>query len=405
LKLHPVRIRITNFQSIDDLEIEVHGFTCITGPSNIGKSAIIRATSSAILNNPVVGMVRKGESFCTVTITSEGWGFRWEKNDKGVNRVFIPPNKQTPLDKIGQVQVPDIAKMGFSSIEVGDDEIQPWLAPQFQAKGCGPLFLLDQSGPRVTDFLSEVSRLTVLQDAIVAAARGKRSATDQAKIKNEEAAALKTKLARIGTLDSLEKLGKELAEQNASIDEYEHKIQIGEALVLRREEAERVIGTLEKIDGLRIPRDHCGELVQKVRDLYTFCYQLEACATRIREIRDVGKVKVPDSKALKADVERVQSLAGFGVKISSLQASVNLLDQPIKVPSLIKEVKELTQLNALNQTSQTLYGEITDLEAQLAKINKELATVDDEISAIPTCPTCSRPMSSAHTGKHRRTVA
>jgi len=50
-ELYPVKIRIKNFQSIEDLEIEVRGFTAITGKTNIGKSAIMRAISSAMLGD------------------------------------------------------------------------------------------------------------------------------------------------------------------------------------------------------------------------------------------------------------------------------------------------------------------------------------------------------------------
>jgi hypothetical protein len=442
LKLHPVKIHIKDFQSIDDLEIEVHGFTCITGPSNIGKSAIVRATSSAILNNPVVGMVRKGSSFCTVEMTSDEWGFKWEKNDKGVNRVWFP-DRDKPLDKLGQVQVKEVSAMGFGSIEVGEDEIQPWFAPQFQAKGCGPLFLLDQSGPRVTDFLSEVSRLTVLQDAIVLAARGKRSATDQAKLKNEEAGNIKTKLAKVGALDTLEKLGRDLEEQAASIEEYEERIERGEALVAKRQDAERVIGLLEKLEGFKIPRDNCGEPVKKLQGLFQMCFQLELCATRVRDIRDVSKikipedltpeldklrevqkfarleplrqsvklledlpkVKIPDVKKLRVEVDHMNRVAKFATQIGALSASVALLDTPVTLPEDIDEIEQLQKISTYAQQTQTLLDEISSMEAELKKIDRELSSVEMQIASIPACPTCRRPWSPDHTAKHKKLSA
>jgi hypothetical protein len=442
VKLHPVKIHIQNFQSIDDLEIEVHGFTCITGPSNVGKSAIVRATSSAILNNPVVGMVRKGAQFCTVEISSEGWGFKWEKNDKGVNRVWLP-GKDKPLDKIGQVQVKEISQMGFGSIEVGDDEIQPWFAPQFQSKGCGPLFLLDQSGPRVTDFLSEVSRLTILQDAIVLAARGKRGATDQAKNKHEEAANLRTLLARIGALDTLEKLGRDLEEQASSIEQYEERITLGESLIAKRVEAERIIRILEKVDDVKIPKDVAAEPIQKFRDVYRICALLEKSAAKVRDVRDVSKVKVPDlldeeigklrelqrfaqleplrqsvklledltkvkvpdSKKLRAEMEKLSTIAGYATKIEAARASVALLDQDVPTPEDIEEVKRLRQLLELDQRLQEAAADVMTLEAQVKQNDADLEKIDKAIAAIPACPTCHRPWSPEHTGRHKKLSA
>jgi hypothetical protein len=442
VKLHPVKIHIQNFQSIDDLEIEVHGFTCITGPSNIGKSAIVRATSSAILNNPVVGMVRKGAQFCTVEISSEGWGFKWEKNDKGVNRVWLP-GKDKPLDKLGQVQVKEISQMGFGSIEVGDDEIQPWFAPQFQAKGCGPLFLLDQSGPRVTDFLSEVSRLTILQDAIVLAARGKRAATDQAKNKHEEAVNLKTMLARVGALDTLEKLGRDLEEQASSIEQYEERIALGEALLAKRVEAERVIQLLEKVEDLKIPKDVVAEPIQKFRDVYRFCSQLEQSAAKVRDVRDVikvkvpdlldeeigqlrtlqrfaqieplrqsvklledlPKVKIPDPKKLRAEVEKLSEMTEFATRIEAARASVALLDQDVPTPADIEEIKRLRQLLDFDQRLQEAAADVMAAEAQVKQNDADLEKIEKDIAAIPACPTCHRPWSLEHTGRHKKLSA
>ncbi len=432
-KLNPVKINIKNFQSIRDLEVEVHGFTCITGPTNIGKSAIVRAASSAILNNPVGGMVKKGESFCSVELGSDGWGFKWEKNDKGVNRVWIP-GKDKPLDKIGQTQVSEISSMGFSSIEIGDDEIQPWLSPQFQTKGAGPLFLLDQSGPRITDFLSEVSRLTVLQDAIVGAARGKRAATDQAKLKSEEIAELQEKLSKIVALDNLERINQDLSDQSDSIKEYEQKIKTGEELIARRREAERVIANLEPVESVKAPRDNCKDLIQKLKDLFSFCYQLESCASRVRDMRDVAKlkvpddfsedmkklrelkkfaivgplrqsvntisgiskVKVPDTKGLKESVDKLQQVSQFANRISSLQASVDLLDQELKVPDLILEVERLRGLSASASQIKGLQIDIANLESELESVQANIGQVDAEIAKIPSCPTCKRPVAPNH---------
>jgi len=121
--LNPVQVRIQNFQSIDHVEFEVRGFTCITGKTNIGKSAIMRAISRSLLNDPVTGMVRKGAKYASVEMKSEGWGYLWEKGEKDVNRYEIDGKR---YDKTGQNQLPEIEAMGFRSIRIGDDDLEPW---------------------------------------------------------------------------------------------------------------------------------------------------------------------------------------------------------------------------------------------------------------------------------------
>ena len=160
--MNPIEVRIQNFQSIKDVSFRIHGFTTITGKTNIGKSAIVRAIAKSILNAPVTNMVRHGEKFCEVELHSEGWGFRWQKAEKGVNRYYID-GKENPLDSVGRGQVQEIADFGFGSIKIGESKyLYPWYASQFD-----PIFLLNQSGPAITDFISEVSRLDILQNGIV----------------------------------------------------------------------------------------------------------------------------------------------------------------------------------------------------------------------------------------------
>ena len=396
MKLKPVNVVINNFQSIDHLDMEICGFTAISGSTNAGKSAIVRAISSAILNNPVGGMVRKGASFCSVELSSEDWGFKWEKNDKGVNRAWIR-GKDTPLDKLGQIQVPEITQMGFSSIEVGDDEIQPWLAPQFQKGGCGPLFLLDQSGPRITDFLSKVSKLNMLQDAIVLAAQGKRSSNDKAKAKTEEIADIKIKLDKIIALDNLEKLNKDIDGQILSIEEYEHKIQIGEMIIAKRREAEKIITVIENVENISIPENDCTESINKVKTVFSYVSNLETCAGQIRKIKGISGIKVPE---VDFNISHLSNLSKFALKIELLKQSIGILSASIKPINNSIEIEKLRQLAAFKKQIDTLSADISDLENQKIANDNEIKIVEDELSNIPSCPTCKQPWDKNHR-KHK----
>jgi len=431
--LNPVYAHIKNFQSIEDLEIEIRGFTCITGTTNIGKSAIIRGISSAILNNPVGGMVRKGSNYCSVQLSSDGWGFTWEKGEKAVNRVFLP-GKDTPLDKIGQKQVSEITEMGFSSVRVGDEELQPWWASQFE-----PLFLLNQTGPRVTDFISEVSRLTVLQDAIVLSARGKRTSLEQARFKQEDADRLKERLAKVQGLESLEKLGKELEEQVNSIQEYETKITLGEDLLEKIEESNAKIGILEPVGNVKIPENGFEDLIARVISMIQHRTHCEKFALQIIGLKDISKVsvpdapdqeferfkkaqklfrveairksvdatkgisgvKIPDAKGFQDGMKALQSAQQYHQKISSLKEAVDALGKPIKVPAMAETPDKLKSAIGFQKRIELLQKSVEELEGKMALMDSELTDLNQQIAEIPHCPTCSRPVSANHTGKHQ----
>lgn len=289
--MNPIRIRIKSFQSIDDLEFEVRGFTALTGRSNIGKSSIMRALSRALLNSPVTGMVRKGSKYVVVEMDGGDWSFKWEKGEREVNRYTI---NGKVYDKTGQNQLPEIERMGFSSIRVGDEWMQPWWAAQTE-----PMFLLNKSGPQVTNFISEVSRLKVYQDALVLAARGKRKATDDAKEKCEEVQRIDDKLARTAQADDLERVGEEMEAQLESIRECEAHILALEGLQRKTRSADAAVRAINPAVSLPIRSAGVQEAAEAFLALTGMLKGLTATANAILAIRGpatTAPLMMPDAE-------------------------------------------------------------------------------------------------------------
>ena len=63
-------LKVKNLQSIGDTEVEVDGFTVITGPNNSGKSALVRAVIGLTSNysGNKHSWVRKGQKNLEVTL-------------------------------------------------------------------------------------------------------------------------------------------------------------------------------------------------------------------------------------------------------------------------------------------------------------------------------------------------
>ncbi len=425
LKRSPVKIRIQNYQSIEDATLEVDGFRTIVGRTNIGKSAIMRAISSAILNDPVIGKVRKGSKFCTVDLSSKGWGFRWEKGDGGVNRYTIGGKV---YDKIGQKQLDEVVRMGFGSVRIGDQEIQPWWAPQFN-----PLFLLDKSGPQVTDFISEVSRLTVLQDAIVMAARAKRKATDEAKAKSDESVSLRDKVSRVSGLDPLLKLQEDLDGQQESISEYEGRVASGERVQSKMADAASKIKALSDVSRVSVPADKVGDQVSALSSMNAHWRGLEAYAHKIISLRDIPKIHVPDPPSTEMeslvaagrlsyvgplklsvaalekigavkvpdpvgaeDYDRILKASEMKPQLAALAFQVSVLSAPTRIPEAPDGFPETTAGLALAEGTVGAAADVASLEARLSSLELSLAALDKELESIPSCPTCKRPVAGPH---------
>lgn len=418
----PVKVSITNFQSIEKLDFEVNGFTCVTGKTNIGKSAVIRAVARSLVNSPVTGMVRHGAKFCTVELGSEGWGFKWSKGERGVNRYEIP-GKKDALDKVGQVQVPEIEAMGFGNVEVGSRKIYPWYAEQFE-----PVFLLKDSGPSVTSFLSSISNLDELQDSIVHASRGKKRSNDEAKIHEEEVVSLRAKSAKLLELEVLESLRNDIDGQVESIKDYETRVSSMEILASGIRKSTSVAAVLEPVKEVRVPsmtitdaldqmksmERHNRGLVEAARGIIPIRTVAEvplpdfpikeidksmrvlrlagapAAADAVKKLEVAAKVAIPASSDLDGDVARLKTADRLGREIRAtkklLEAleAVPLTPDPVPIPEAFRKAKE--RLRDMKSTE----SEIASLENELHSLDEQLKQVTEEYGKIPTCPTCGR---------------
>lgn len=187
-----MNVIVENFQPIAKAELELDGLTVIVGPSDRGKSALLRAIEGALFNKSGDGFVRRGASQSTVTLTGLDivlgyeWQTRWEKG-KGVNKFTISGQV---YDKVGRDAPAPLQAMGFKDVQIGarvkDDKTEggEWIRPQVSNQLL-PVFLIDRPGNFLYEVLAKLSRLAVLQKAArlctndVRAAQSRKQALDQ----------------------------------------------------------------------------------------------------------------------------------------------------------------------------------------------------------------------------------
>lgn len=428
-KLKPVQVHIRNFQSIDDLSFEVKGFSTLVGKTNIGKSAIMRAISGALLNKPVTNLIRVGAKSCSVQLSSDGWGFLWEKAERGLNRYTID-GKAERLENVGQKQPEPIADMGFSSIRIGDRDLYPWYASQWT-----PVFLLDEGGPTITQFISEISGLNVLQDAIIISLREKKKVLEELKTTSSEVDRLKEKLKKVDGLDGFIDMTDELDSQAESITEYRKRIKRGEEFYSAITTTTAKIDRLSQIVGVVVPDRCMSDDIKLLLHMYDIWIKLEKAVKLIIPLRN--KINLPEAphdayrswskiqkyaiiNKLKSSVQRLEPIGNISVptkldaieidsikrakkiqiEIDRLNRSIHVLDS--KIPPLdgpdVTDVIERTlrAKKIMSDINETNHG-IARFHEELSKINNELNGVSDELRSIPSCPTCDRPILSVHT--------
>jgi len=428
MKLSPVHVLIKSYQSIDELEFDVAGFTCVTGPTNIGKSAIMRALSGALLNKPVTNLVRAGSKSCSVRLRSDKWGLLWEKAEKGLNRYTID-NKAEKLENVGQKQPEPVADMGFSNVRIGDRDLYPWYASQWT-----PVFLLDEGGPTVTQFISEISGLDVLQNAISIGLKGKKKALDEHKSATSEADQFKAKLQKVVRTDDLVVMVGELESQSESIAEYEARVARGKELDSAMTQTASTIDALHGIESISIPQNGMGKEIALSLSMWNRLVKLEEAAksvialrgepvqvpespdeehdvwTKIRKYVDVDRLKTsvkklePIGKAAlprqlnRSEFDEIKRAKTIVDSIDKLRKSTAILDSDVDLPDDFDSegLGKTIRAKAILAEMEKSHSDATKLVKNLAQVDSELGGVLEELQNIPSCPTCNRPVVSEH---------
>lgn len=160
-------LEIKNFQSMAEAKIDLSGFVAVVGPTNRGKSAIIRALRTILYNEWDASYLRLGTTQCIISITfseSEGGSVAKVLLEKPLNtyRVWMRNGEERTYPKVG-IDVPEeIKQLGFRILQSErDDKFNLNFQGQFD-----PLFLVAQSEVVITSFFNTVFKVTQFERAL-----------------------------------------------------------------------------------------------------------------------------------------------------------------------------------------------------------------------------------------------
>ena len=126
------KIKIKNFQSIKNLELETTGFTVINGSSDTGKSSFVRSLKFLTDNKYKPSFMRHGTKSLEVQLND----IKRIKSSTKNTYVY----KDIEYNKVG-TNVPDfLEEIGLSPFNYEDGEDNTLIVPQYK-----PLFLVNES--------------------------------------------------------------------------------------------------------------------------------------------------------------------------------------------------------------------------------------------------------------------
>jgi len=436
------KLHIKNFQSIEDIEFEVDGFTVIVGKNNIGKSAIIRAVNSALTNKSGKSFIRRGKKQTEVTIQHAGTTIDWKKGEKTSYKVEWKEGdevKKEDFSALGASGIPKpMTDAGFGKMEIGDKEVSPLVATQFNE-----LFLLDKIGSVVTQVLSNLYNIDILSGADGLCQKELKANKSSLKTREEDLSSLQERLERFKDFEEIKEKVARLAVDEKDCRDLQKEIS---QLALYESQLSSIhtsITRLEAVKNIRIPNpsecEESGKELEWIRGKET---DLRAVAELVKRLRDVKKVDLPETDVTEKLIQEVPEIIRWDDSLSGISKKIDKLEliEKVNVPgtgkieALLKELSQIVNwddevtepsknleaqknlLNSLNIESliglsekvatilteateiSKLYASFFELASQtktaredLKKVTEDLNQAQNEKDQIKICPACERP--------------
>jgi energy-coupling factor transporter ATP-binding protein EcfA2 len=231
-----IEIKGENFQSWEQFNLTAADgeLTVVVGPSNIGKSASVRALKGLIRNSLGAGQIRVGSKGIKIDATIDGKHIIAERGKKSSATYNIDGEDYSKLNR----DVPQpIADLGMGLVEIGKQSLDATFAGQFDAQ-----FILDRTAEELNTILGAFSSTEQLEF-------GKRTANGRIAEKNTEAKLLAKDKQRIAeSTAKLEVLQEKADGIQGNIDKLEPDIDLGQQTIIG---TETLVGRLQKSASLR----------------------------------------------------------------------------------------------------------------------------------------------------------
>lgn len=289
------KITIDNYQSIAHAELTLGELTVLVGPGRSGKSAVIRALCSLLLNENGDGFIRHGAKEASVQLDfDDGTTISWKK-ERGKSATYELNGKT--FTKTG-TQVPEeiAAYLGIGEIDVEQGfSLTPQLKDQFAS-----VFILSESGSKQARILGKITKL----DAVVTAQMACKKRGDQLK---RDATYSEKELERLReereALPDVAALEAELEEAGELLSLVEAAQQLAQRLVEAAAARDRCRLQLSvSVDGV-------GKRVEEARQLLEQAGGLEAVLGEWSSVQE--KAKVAEHRFAQAQVEHTSAQAEY----------------------------------------------------------------------------------------------
>lgn len=372
------KVILENFQSHKNSVIEFDDqLNVIVGPSDSGKTAILRGIKWALYNEPSGDyFIREGSSECSVTIIfNDGTKIKRYRN-KSKNSYFLydSNNNETKFEGFG-TSVPQeiIDKTGIKKILL-DSDLSNAINLSDQLEGA---FLLSEKTSTRASSIGRLVGVNIIDDALRETLKDSRNLSNNKKNIEDSILGLEKELSEYEYLDELinrinyiEKIKNQIQEKNSVISKYKELLQ---KFLIVSQEKEELKYYIKKLESINLLDNILNNILLNI-NRYNYLNKQNSIMNKL-SLNKNGNIKIINS--LK-DINKVEY--NIDEMISLYDLRIKLTQYKSKLEKMKYETNELQFIsNKLNKLS-ILQDDINRLHKYIQDLKKLLLIKDREIS-------------------------
>lgn len=421
-----IQVVIKNFQSIKEVEFFIDGYTVIEGPSDIGKSAIMRAIEALLSNDRGDYFIRRGtkESYVMLNFIKEGFKIEWFKKVKKGGYYVLNEDHENPLEKLNGAVPEQIVDFGISEIPIKNANDRGRVHPQMCSDQHNTLFMIYESPQVRAELISEISEVTKISKALKLANKDLKSQKREIKSKDVDLQKIKTKYDIIKAIE-IDNLDQEVNDLYLAIRDGRTAVsrlkEISEGYletsnfityledipeVPDRGSLEADINTLDSLQSLNTSYTETSRLISSLEDLPEVVNpsslskdidDLESLQELFNNYSDLNTISnfdipaVPETD-LDSQLDQINTLFELSSNYSSVLEAISTIEDLPELPnldSLNTSIETLIQVSDLNEGYYQSLVEIKSYQDEIENLTSEIIGVEAELAEFDHCPLCS----------------
>jgi len=380
-----VRLTGKNFQSWAEFDLTLDGLTILTGPSDVGKSAIFRALKGVLRNELPAEFVRNGQDDpMEITVEIDAHKVTATRKRKGSTTYVIDGQDYA---KLARAAPDDLKKLNFNEVLIGDFDFDPIFGRQNAAQ-----FLIDP----LTYKPQEVNAILGAFGGTEKLEGGKKEANARKTGKDAEARTLATQIreseerkAELVTMQAKGEVVKSTLQYlELEVNQLETEILWLDACVSYRQKIEPLRQIMEAlvlpdITGLEALQDQVV-YAEQACDAYRYARWLSKPIATLSSVAATWG----EAKTLWAEISAIEGAVEAGKHVVSTDRLKSALGD---AEATFGEAVRLWRGIRYAEDLSALLGDITDSAEQLAGVEIELAAAQAELMK-GSCPKCGKPV-------------